>query len=208
MLGMKTDVMAQNEVEMQINMYKDVSSNGETCGISFQVSGEKLRKVTEVVIEGPRGRPMPVTNPLKLNQVSVSASNLGLDEFDFRFPEGDYRITLTPPSYGELKVHMAHSFPSIPAVLDPLEGSMDVPTNLVITWAPITGIMGLGLELVSGTGFALGIDLPINATSYAVPLNLLRPNTGYPLLLEAKVTDFAGNSLITTQTISFATKAQ
>lgn len=208
MLGMKADVMAQNEVQMQINMYKDVSSHGESYGVSFEVSGEKLRKVTKIVIDGPRSRPMPVTNPLKLDQVLVSVGNLSFDDFKFWFPEGDYKMTLTPPSYGRWKVHMTHNFPSTPAVLYPLEGSMDVPTNLVIAWAPITGIMGLRLELVSGTGLAFSIDLPINATSYTVPINLLRPNTGYQLLLEAKVTDFAGNNLITTQTISFVTQAQ
>jgi hypothetical protein len=208
MLGINTAVMAQNEVQMQITMFKDVSLNGETYGISFDVSGEKLRNVTRVLIDGPRGRRIPITNPLKLNLVSVSVDNLSLDDFGFWFPEGDYKITLTPPSYGKLKVHMTHHFPSTPAVLYPLEGSADVPTNLVITWAPITSIMGLRLELKNDAGFAFGIELPINATSYTVPLNLLRPNAGYQLLLEAKVTDFTGNGLITTQTISFATKAQ
>lgn len=208
MLGINTAVMAQNEVQMQITMFKDVSLNGETYGISFDVSGEKLRNVTRVLIDGPRGRRVPITNPLKLNLVSVSVDNLSLVDFNFWFPEGDYKITLTPPSYGKLKVHMTHNFPSTPAVLYPLEGSADVPTNLVITWAPITSIMGLRLELKNDAGFAFGIELPINATSYTVPLNLLRPNAGYQLLLEAKVTDFTGNGLITTQTISFATKAQ
>ncbi len=208
MLGINTAVMAQNEVQMQITMFKDVSLSGETYGISFDVSGEKLRNVTRVLIDGPRGRRVPITNPLKLNLVSVSVDNLSLVDFNFWFPEGDYKITLTPPSYGKLKVHMTHNFPSTPAVLYPLEGSADVPTNLVITWAPITSIMGLRLELKNDAGFAFGIELPINATSYTVPLNLLRPNAGYQLLLEAKVTDFTGNGLITTQTISFATKAQ
>lgn len=208
MVGMNTAVMAQNEVQMQITMFKDVSSSGGTFGISFDVSGDPLRSVTRVLIDGPRGRRMPITNPLKLNLVSVSVNNLSTNDFNFWFPEGDYKITLTPPSFGKVKVHMTHNFPSTPAVLYPLEGSADVPTNLVIAWAPITGITGLRLELKNNAGFAFGIELPINATSYTVPLNLLRPNTGYQLLLEARVTDFAGNNLITTQTVSFATQAQ
>ncbi len=207
-LAMKTEAPAQ-DIQMNINMFKDVSSKGETYGISFGLSGDLLKKVSRVFVDGPRGRRIWVNNTLNLNDVLLSALNLGLDEFNFWFPEGDYKISLSPPGFGKLKVHMTHNFPPTPAVLYPLEGAVDVPTNPVITWAPITGIIGLQLRLKDNTGFVFSTNLPINATSYSVPANLLKPNTGYELSVEAKVTDLGGNNgLITTTIISFTTLAQ
>jgi hypothetical protein len=204
-LGMKTGALAQ-DVEMHINMFKDVSSNGETYGISFELSNDVLKKVTRAFIDGPRGARIRVNNPLNLNGILLSAVNLSLKEFTRWFPEGDYKINLTPPAFGKLKVHMTHNFPLTPAVLYPLAGSVNVPTNPVITWAPITGIIGLQLQLKDDAGFVFGISLPINATSYSVPANLLNPNTHYELSLGAKVTDLGGNNgLITTMIISFTT---
>ncbi len=208
MLAMKTEAPAQ-DIQMNINMFKDVSSKGEAYGISFALSGDLLKKVSRVFIDGPRGRRIWVNNTLNLNDVLLSALNLGSDEFNFWFREGDYKISFSPPGLGKLKVHMTHNFPPTPAVTYPLEGAADVPTNPVITWAPITGIIGLQLRLKDNAGFVFSTDLPINATSYSVPANLLKPNTGYELSLEASVTDLSGTSgLATTMNISFTTMAQ
>jgi hypothetical protein len=206
--GMKTGAMALEQVQMQINMFKDVSSKGETYGISFSLSDDALKNVSTVIIDGPRGARIRLNNTLNLNDVLLSAVNLSLEEFNRLFPEGDYKINLTPRTLGKLKVHMTHNFPSTPAVTYPLDGSANVPTNLVITWAPITGIIGLQLQLTDNAGFTLSTNLPINATSYSVPANLLKASTGYDLSLEAKVTDFGGNGLNTTMIISFTTAAQ
>jgi hypothetical protein len=206
--GMKTGVMAQNQVLMSVNMFKDVSSKGETYGIRFDLSDDALKKVTRVYIKGPRGARIWVNNTLNLNDIALSAVNLSLDEFNRWFPEGNYKISLTPPIYGKLAVQMTHNFPSTPAVLYPLEGSRDVPTNPIITWAPITGIIGLQLQLKDDADFTFSTGLPINATSYAVPANLLRPNTRYELSLGARTTVSDGNGLITTMIISFTTVAQ
>jgi hypothetical protein len=209
-LGMETGAMAQQQVQMQINMFKDVSSKGETYGIGFALSDDALKNVNTVIVDGPRGARIRLNNTLNLNDVLLSAVNLSLAEFNRLFPEGDYKIDLTPRTLGKLKVHMTHNFPSTPAVTYPLDGSVNVPANPVITWAPITGIIGLQLQLTDNAGFVLSMNLPINATSYIVPTSLLKPNTGYELSLEAKVIDLINgtNSLNTTMTISFTTAAQ
>jgi len=204
--GMKTGALAQ-DVEMHITMLKEVSSNGETYGISFELSNDVLKKVTRVFIQGPKGARIWVNNTLNLNGILLSAANLSLEEFNRWFPEGDYKINLTPPAFGKLKVHMTHDFPSTPAVLFPLEGSVGVATNPVITWAPIPGITGLQLQLKDDAGFVFSIGLPINATSYSVPVNLLKSNTRYELSLEARM-NFGGNGLATITIISFTTAAQ
>jgi hypothetical protein len=206
--GMKTGAVAQDQVLISIHMFKDVSSKGETYGIRFDLSDDALKKVTRVYIKGPRGARIWVNNTLNLNDMVLSAVNLTLDEFNRWFPEGKYVITLTPAAFGNLTVQMTHNFPSTPAVLYPLDGSKDVPTNPVITWTPVTGIIGLQLQLKDDVGFVYSTGLPINATSFAVPANVLKPNTRYELALQAKVTDLSGNGLITTMIISFTTVVQ
>jgi hypothetical protein len=160
------------------------------------------------MIDGPRGKRIWVNNSLKLNRISLSVDNLSFTDFDLWFPEGRYLINLTPATLGRVRVEMTHDFPSTPAILYPLEGAIDVSPNPVITWAPITGIVSLRLQLRDAGGFAYGVDLPINATSYGVPANLLKPNTRYELSLASKITDFDGNGLATTTFISFTTLAQ
>jgi len=206
--GMKTGAVAQDQVLMDVNMFKNVSSKGESYGISFGLSNDALKKVSKVYIKGPRGARILVNNTLNLNDMVLSAVNLSLDEFNRWFPEGNYKITFFPPVFGKLAVQMTHNFPSTPAVLYPLEGSKDVPTNPIITWAPITGVIGLQLQLKDDADFAFSTGLPINATSYAVPANLLKPNTRYELSLGARTTVSDGNGLITTMIISFTTVAQ
>jgi hypothetical protein len=208
-LGMKTGVMAQNQALMSVNMFKDVSSNGETYGITFDLSGDVLKKVTRVYIKGPKGARIWVNNTLDLNDMVLSAVNLPLDEFNRWFPEGKYNITLTPKTYGTLSVSMTHDFPSTPAVLSPSEGSTNVLTNPLITWTPLTGIIGLRLQLKDDADFLYRTSLPVNATFFAVPANVLNPNTRYELSLQAKVTDLSGlNGLNTTTINSFTTGAK
>ena len=151
--GMKTEVFAQ-DIQMSVNMYKDFSSKGETYGASFSLLGDRLKKASRIFVDGPRGKRIWVNNSLNLNDVVLSALNLGPDEFNHWFPVGDYKISFSPPALGQLKVHMTHNFPSPPAVLYPLEGAIDVPTNPVITWAPVTGIIGLQLRLKDNAGFS------------------------------------------------------
>ena len=207
--GMKTEVMAQDQVSMSISMYKNFSSAGETYGISFDLSNDALKKVTSVSIKGPKAPKIVANNPLDLNDMALSAVNLSLADFNRWFPEGNYKISTIPARFGILSVPVTHNFPSTPAVLYPLEGSSDVPTNPVITWTSVTGIIGLRLQLKNDDiDFVYSTGLPVNATSFAVPANVLKPNTRYELSLQAKGTDVSGNGLSTTMTLSFITMAQ
>jgi len=205
--GMKTGVMAQDQVLMSIEMFKNVSSTGETYGISFNLSDDALKKVTRVYVQGPKGARIWVNNTLNLNGIVLSAANLSLDEFNHWFPEGTYRITMTPPVFGKLIVQMTHNFPPTPTVSYPAEGSTDVPTNPTISWAPMTGITSLRLQLTDGADFLYSTGLPVTDTSFAVPANVLEPNTRYELSLQAKVTDSIEKGLLTTTMLSFKTVA-
>ena len=206
--GMKPCAMAQDEVQMHINMFKDVSSSGEVYGISFDLTGDKLKKVYRVFVDGPRGRRIWVNNTLNLNQILLSSVNLGIEEFNLWFPEGEYKITFSPPAFGKLKVRMTHNFPSTPVIVYPTDGAVDIPVNPVITWGPLTDILSLRLTVKDRAGLEFSIELPTNATSYSLPVNLLKPNTQYELSLQDTVTDFGGNGLTATTLISFTTMAQ
>ena len=78
MFGMNPWAMAQNDVQSQINMFKDVSSRGQTYGISFELSNDVLKKVTRADIWGPRGARIWVNNTLDLNGIFLSSVNLSL----------------------------------------------------------------------------------------------------------------------------------
>lgn len=208
MFGIGTGALAQGQVQMQITMYKDASSAGETYGASFDFYGDDLRKAAKVMIDGPRGKRIWVNNSLKLNRISLSVDSLSFADFDLWFPEGRYLINLTPATLGRVRVEMTHNFPPVPVIISPIEGSVNVSTHPVIDWVPVTGINSLRLRLKDDAGFEFGVDLPFNTTSYDVPENLLKPNTRYEVSLDAKMTDSGGNGLITTATISFTTLAQ
>ena len=90
-LGMNTGAMALEQVQMQINMSKDVSSQGETYGISFALSDDALKNVNTVVVDGPRGARVRLNNTLDLNDILLSAVNLSLEEFNRLFPRAIIR---------------------------------------------------------------------------------------------------------------------
>jgi hypothetical protein len=205
-LGAKAGIMAQEKVLISVNMFKDVSTLGETYGISFDLADEVLKKVAQVYVWGPKGARIWVNNTLDLNDISLSAVNLTLEEFNRWFPPGTYRIDIKPMSYGSLTVSMTHNFPPAPAIINPLQGAVNVSTNPIILWAPVTGITSLQLQIRDAADFVLNVDLPVNATSYAVPENLLTPNTRYDLAIRAKAIVSGRSGLTTTSRISFTTK--
>jgi len=206
--GMKPYAMAQDEIQMRVNMFKDVSSNGEVYGINFDIAGDKLKNAFRVFVDAPRGRRVWVNNTVDLNQILLSAVNLSIDEFNRWFPEGNYLITFSPPAVGKLKVPMTHNFPSTPAIVNPTEGAVNVPVNPLITWGPLANIVSLRLTVKDRAGLEFGIELPPNSTSYRLPVNLLKPNTQYELSLQGTVADSGGNGLTTTSFISFTTEAE
>jgi hypothetical protein len=206
--GMKPCAMAQDEIQMRVNMFKDVSSNGEVYGINFDLAGDKLKNVARVFVDCPKGRRVWVNNTVDLNQILLSSVNLDIDQFNRWFPEGDYLITFSPPALGKLKVRMTHNFPSTPAIVNPTDGAINVSVNPLITWGPLTNIFSLRLTVKDRASLEFSIELPPNSTSYRLPVNLLKPNTQYELSLQGTVADSGGNGLTTTSLISFTTEAE
>lgn len=205
MLSLKASVMAQDEIQKYITMSKDISSSGELFGVKFDLFGEKLKKVNKVSISVPNGKRILLHNQLNFNKFLLASDNMTFDEFRKRFPEGEYNIDLFPRSYGRFKSTMIYNFPN-PVITYPPDGTANVPTHLTILWEPLTNISDLQLSIKTA-GDELSYGLPVDATSFTVYQDLDH-NTQYEVSLRATTTDFEGNALITTRTVSFTTGAQ
>jgi len=210
LLGLNTNILAQDEIWMQINMVKEVYSHGEYYGIEFEISGDTMKNVKRVLIKVPNGKRMPLKNVLGLNEVDLNAWGMSYEEFKNRFPEGEYSIVLFPRQYGSMKVNMTHDFPPTPVITYPADGATNVPLDLTIMWEALSGIVSLNLDIeaaVEGkpTLENFGIDdLPVDATSFILPSSLLKPNTQYMLSLCSG----ANTSLCSARNIYFTTGAE
>ena len=200
-LSLKTSAFAQ-DIQKYITMFKDVSSSGEFYAIQFDLFGEQLKKVNKVVIDVPKSKKIVLHNQLNFNRFLLSSDNMTFEEFNKRFPEGEYNIDLFPKSYGRFKSTMIYNFPN-PVITYPPDGTANVPTHLMILWEPLTNINDLQLTIKTG-GYEFSNGLPVDATSFTVYQDL-NHNTQYQISLRATTTDFEGNALVTTQTVTFTT---
>ena len=87
---------AEDEVEMEINFFKYVSSDGESYDIEIAIGSEDVNKVEYATIKTPSGKKMKLKNSLGIDEISLYASYYNYDAFKKKFPEGEYSITLLP----------------------------------------------------------------------------------------------------------------
>ena len=202
---LKTGAMAQDEIQKRITMYKNISSQGESYGIEFQLWGENLKEVRKFSIRVPNGKKIQFSNRMNFNNFLVSTDSMNFTQFNRQFPEGEYEIDFSPRRYGRFVVNMIYNFPN-PLITYPSDGATGVPLDLTFQWGPLENIGSLTITIKSASN-ELTNDLPTNATSFT-PSGGLDPNTQYNVSLRAEAIDFEGNRLVTTHTISFTTGAQ
>jgi hypothetical protein len=203
--ALKTSAMAQAEIQKRITMYKNISSLEESFGIQFELWGENLKRVNSLSIRVPNGKRVQFSNRLDFNNFLFSSDNMNLTQFSRQFPEGEYKIDLSPWAYGRFTVNMVYNFPNL-LITSPSDGAPAVPLDQSIEWDPLENIGSLTITIRSASN-ELTNDLPVNATSFTPPGGLA-PSTQYDVSLRAEGIDFEGNRLITTHTISFTTEAQ
>lgn len=200
---------AENDVEMDIDLSKVVSSDGEWYGIEIEIGGEDVKKVKIATIKIPSGKRMLLNNSLGLDNITLEATYGSHDEFNEKFSEGEYSITLLPKKYGSLKVDMTHDFPPTPEITYPEDGATDVPLNFDVVWEQMD--LGVYLTLESGNIEPLSVSLTEVDTSYTFPSGLLQPNTEYELALMVETTiggGEEGNDLDTVRIIRFTTGSE
>ncbi len=131
---------------------------------------------------------------LFLESAEPDFSELPLEEFLERFPEGEYKFRGVSLE-GELLVGSAtltHNIPDGPVLVSPLEGGLlQDPNNTVLMWEPVSPSNGSPIiayqVLVVQTDspfqaipkITLDVMMPANATSLAVPPGFLLPDTEY-----------------------------
>jgi hypothetical protein len=158
--------------------------------------------VYKLSIHVPNRKKIQFNNRLNFNNFLFSSDHMNFTQFDRQFPEGEYKIDLSPRRYGRFVINMIYNFPN-PLISYPSDGEIDVPLKPTFLWDPLENIGNLTIT-VKSVGDELTNDLPTDATSFT-PNENLDPNTQYDVSLRAEVTDFEGNRLITTRTISFTT---
>lgn len=201
---------AKNDVEMDIDLSKVVSSDGESYRIEIEFGGgEDVKKVKTATIKIPSGKKMTLKNSLGLDDIELDATYGSYDEFKEKFPEGEYSITLSPKKYGSLKVDMTHDFPPTPVITYPEDGATDVPLNLTVTWEQMS--LDVSLTLGGGNIDPLTVSLTEADTSYTIPTGLLQPNTEYELSLKVETIIGGGENgpdLETIRVIHFTTGSE
>lgn len=200
---------AENDVQMDIDLFKYVSSDGESYEVEIQIGGEDVKKVKIATIRTPSGKKMMLMNSLGFDDIGLWASCGSYDEFKEKFPEGEYSITLLPKKYGSMKVNMTHDFLPAPVITYPEDGATDVPLNFDVVWEQISP--GVYLTLEGGNIEPLSVSLTEVDTSYPIPSGLLQPNTEYELSLQVETTiggGEEGNDLDTIRIIHFTTGSE
>jgi len=120
-------------------------------------------------------------------------SEVPLEEFLKRFPQGNYRIVgrgLNGEKYvGSAK--FTHNIPAGPLLVSPLEGAVVDPYNTVVMWQPVAAPNGspiIGYQVLvvkpdSGLPaipkIILDVMMPATATSMTVPPGFLLPDSEY-----------------------------
>ena len=200
---------AENDVEMDIDLSKVVSSDGESYEIEIEIGGEDVKKVKLPQLKS--SQKYEVKNSLGLDEIGLWASYSNYNEFNKTFPEGEYSITLSPKQYGNLKADITHDFPETPEITYPEDGATDVPLNLTIEWKSVGDVDDLWVE-VKGENAELGeiellFNVPSDNTSLVIPNGVLLPNSQHELLLRiAEASD--ENDLSTIRVVHFTTGSE
>ena len=202
MAGLEMSAYAEEGFKCFFHMYKQVSSRGEEYGTRIYLHGKILEKVNSVSIKVPYHKKFIVENWLGFDGALFSTGNMTYEQFNRRFPEGKYIVTLFPSRYGKYSVDRYHDFPDL-TVTYPVEDAVDVPRKPKIQWNPLTNVKMLTLRVETQWG-SYGASLDPETTSYT-PYWTLDPNSEYTLYLEASSLDSRGNKTVTTQKVSFTT---
>ena len=153
------------------------------------------------------------------NFSAPEASDMGIRQFKFESPEpsdvdalkdaypaGIYTITAMSTTGDEFRseVVLTHELPELTSFVNPQADAEDVDyINLIIKWAPVENVDGYFMELdQEDSGINLQVTLPGSVNMFAVPPELLKPDTEYVLGI-GTISEDGNISVIET---SFSTK--
>ncbi len=203
--------IADDEIKLRMVVDRVTTSSGEYYDAQFHAEGKPLEDVEIVRIKTPKGKNMVLRNPVGLSYMEIEAYNMSIGDFQKKFPEGKYQISLSPRKYGDVTYDMAYDFPTTPVVTSPADNATDVSLAPTFEWESLADddVDGLLLILLtqdfSENTLELIRYLPKETTSFSVPEGFLEADTEYELNVVAYKA-FGENAYMTgVRYISFTT---
>ena len=183
------DQDSEDDIEIGMEVDKIESSSDEfyDIDIQFYLEGDTLKDAKKVQIKIPTGKKIELKNTVGLNSLDFEAYDLDGEDFEERFPEGKYKITLVPKKIGGATFDVTYDFPPTPVVTSPEADAADVPLTLTVEWESLADEDIDGLLLIletnddSDDSFELVKFLSADTTSFSIPEGLLQSDTEYEL---------------------------
>ena len=111
------------------------------------------------------------------------------ENFQSKFPVGDYSITFFPSKFGNETISLSYDFPSTPVITYPGNNATNVPLSFTVEWEPFNDIDELSLYIMDDNSEdedkVYELDLTVDSESVSIPDGVLQSNTQYHIALEA-----------------------
>ncbi len=204
--------IADDEIKLRMVVDRVTTSSGEYYDAQFHAEGKPLEDVEIVRIKTPKGKNMVLRNPVGLSYMEIEAYNMSIGDFQKKFPEGKYQISLSPRKYGDVTYDMAYDFPPTPVVISPVADATDVSLAPTFEWESLADddVNGFLLILTTQDSAENSLELirflPKETTSFSIPEGFLEADTEYELDVAARKT-FGEDAFITSVRCIFFTTA-
>ena len=209
-LGGPNDIAGQNGGTKQPVPLKEAKLNiehnatDEDTGFQGAIDSDGWERL---VITGPRGKVLPLSAHQELRSLGLTElffetvepenAEVPIEEVLAVLPEGAYTIEGTTVEGGRTigTALLTHAIPAGPVLLFPAEGAAVPPTNLVVSWSPVTKtITGEDVTIIryqlivevdeEPHPHAIGkrgmsLYVPASVTSVTVPNEFLESGTDY-----------------------------
>ncbi len=198
----------------QTHLIIELNDTAGDVGVQVFLDGDPWRQLRVFNPSGRRILEIRGTGSLELQGLTElffessepPLSELSLEEFKRRFPEGEYEfegITIEG-DFIEGTASFTHVIPDAPVVLSPPEGSMQNAANTVISWldvanppgSEITAYQVIVTDLVEVfPKRTFSVHVPAGTTSMTVPAEFLQLGADYEF--EVLAIEAGGNQTIT-----------
>jgi hypothetical protein len=160
--------------------------------IVLVVEAESEEDLDGVQVRSPRGAPI-------LELQAESGQRMALSGFTVESRETSYAslFGLYEPGLYDIRARtvdgrealgsalLSHELLPAPAVIQPHEGSTNVPPQLVVKWIPDSRAAGYRVSLEQNENDGLAVSLPPGSSSFRVPPRILAPDTDTQLEIAA-----------------------
>lgn len=125
------------------------------------INGDTLREVKKILIKAPNGKKSELKNTFGFNELTFKATDISYEEFQKKFPAGEYSFIFLPKKTASITVDVPGNFPSTPVITYPEDGATDVTLPLTIEcesleqWCFRSVWLSMAEALSMGCGFRM-----------------------------------------------------